>query len=300
MKVMSEPKEQIPQRLFPKGRLSTFWVIIYAILFFFYAILLTLQYSTLVFILAGITAALAITGLLLFYKYHHYKMTRIFKYVLVGTAIFVMVFSSLGIYLSNFSGPIVPKVSFPSFLNASLTPYIQDLEQSTAFRFLQAEHFGTLSFEYFNVHTIYSNAPGGVEWGFYAGDVDGLFIIGQSGGLPYSYDLVDVYGASPLKGYPSNQEFIKSFNEIDSLGLNWFYNQCVSEYQNATGSKPIITDLTISVIFDIFGNYHGPTLIMGGLKAGLDNFGNKIYPAVFEVNFQPNGNILLSNNSPGL
>ncbi|HLN89968.1 MAG TPA: hypothetical protein VK253_07870, partial [Candidatus Binatia bacterium] len=229
------------------------------------------------------------------------NIVRTFKYALIALAIFVLAFESAGIYLFHFSGPLVPQISFPSVLDSSLTPQLQNLEQSTSFRFLQAEHFGTLTFQDLTIVTTYSNALGGLDWTFYAGDVRCKASIAQSGGKPYSYLLINAFRTYSLpQSYPSNQEITESFNQIDSLGLHWFYDHAVEEYQNATGAKPAITDLQLVVAFNNVDNYQGITLSMTGVKESHDNLGNKIYPTIFAVEFQPNGNILSTRNTPGM
>ena len=85
--------------------------------------------------------------------------------------------------------------------------------------------------------------------------------------------------SSVPQNYPSNQEITNSFELIDSLGLHWFYNQAVGEYQNATGGKPITDVLTLDVGFDNVSNYQGITLIVTAEKAGQDNFGTKFTTA---------------------
>ena len=223
---------------------------------------------------------------------------------LIALAIFVLVFESAGIYLFHLSGPTVPQISFPNVLESSLTQQLQNLQQSTSFRFLQAEHFGTLTFQDLTIRTTYSNSPGGIggfEWTFYTGDVKCKTFIGQSSGKPYTYGLVGVFRSYSLpQSYPSNQEIAESFNQIDNRGLHWFYDQAVGEYQNATGAEPVISDLRLNVAFNNVGNYQGITLLMTGTKAGHDNFGNKIYPTVFAVEFQPDGTVLSTKNNPGV
>jgi hypothetical protein len=91
-----------------------------------------------------------------------------------------------------------------------------------------------------------------------------------------------------------------SFAQIDSIGLHWFYNQSISEYVNATGAVPTITDLRLDITYDSVGSYRGIVLFFEGIKQGYDQNGNKVYPTVFQVEFQPNGTILASENSPGM
>ena len=296
----TQPQVRQESKPFSKLKFSTPWWIAFFVLLFVYFYLFNSQFSTIVFILIGVTIAVGLTWLLLRTRNNN-NIVKTFKYALIALAIFVLAFESAGIYLFHFSGPLVPQVSFPSVLDSSLTLQLQNLEQSTSFRFLQAEHFGTLTFQDLTIVTTYSNAPGGLDWTFYAGDVRCKTSIGQSGGKPYSYLLVKVFRSYSLpQDYPSNQEITESFNQIDSLGLHWFYDQAIGEYQSATGAKPVITDLRLVVAFNNVGNYQGITLLMTGLKAGHDNFGNKIYPTIFAVEFQPNGNVLSTRNTPGV
>ena len=296
----TQPQVRQESKPFSKLKFSTPWWIAFFVLLFVYFYLFNSQFSTIVFILIGVTITVGLTWFLLRTRNNN-NIIRTFKYALIALAIFVLAFESAGIYLFHFSGPLVPQVSFPSVLDSSLTLQLQNLEQSTSFRFLQAEHFGTLTFQDLTIVTTYSNAPGGLDWTFYAGDVRCKTSIGQSGGKPYSYLLVKVFRTYSLpQNYPSNQEITESFNQIDSLGLHWFYDQAIEEYQNATGAKPAITDLRLVVAFNNVGNYQGITLLMTGVKAGHDNFGNKIYPTIFAVEFQPNGNVLSTRNTPGV
>ena len=189
-----------------KRKFSASWLIAYFVLLFVYFYLFNSQFSIIVFILIGVTIALGVTWLLLRTKPND-NIVKTFKYALIALAIFVVVFESVGIYLFNFSGPLVPKVSFPSVLDSSLTQQLQNLQHSTSFRFLHAEHFGTLTFQDLTIVTTYSNAPGGLMWTYYAGDVRCKTLIGQSGGKPYSYGLVNVFRSYSLpQDYPSNQE----------------------------------------------------------------------------------------------
>jgi hypothetical protein len=270
-------------------------MIVYFVLFSFYLLLFITQPSTLAYILIGITGAIVIS-LIVFQRISSQKaLAKLLKYSYIGIAVFVLVFASLGLYLVSFAGPIVPQVNNSNILDASVTQYLQTLEQSTSFRFLQAEHFGTLTFEELSIVSGYSNAPGGLQWTFNVGDVNKKMDIGQSGGEPYFYDLLPQNSPLP-QNYPSNQQIVNSFKQIDSLGLHWFYDQAVGEYQNATGSKATIAVLTFDIGFDNVDNYRGITLSMMTQKEGLDNFGNHVYPGIFEVEFQPDGTILSSNN----
>ncbi len=290
------PKESKPV---PKRKLSKPFLVAFFVLLFFYLYLYFSELSTLAFILIGITVAIGVLWIGL-RRFSHNIVVKLFKYALIGVLLFVLVFSSFGVYLSNFAGPIVPQINYSNILDSSVSQYLQTLEQSASFRYLQAEHAGTITFEDLSIHSIYSNAPGGLEWTFYVGDLKCRLLIGQSGGKPYSYDVISYMHSSLPQNYPSNQEITTSFEQIDSLGLHWFYNQAVGKYQNSTGGEPVTDVLTLEVGFDSVSNYQGITLIVTAEKAGKDNFGNKIYSGVFEAEFQPNGTMLSFINHPFL
>ncbi len=294
----NQPQVNQENKPVSKRKVSIFWRIGIFVVLFFYLFLIG-SASTLVFILFGLTIVMGVLWAVSRSSSHN-AILRVFKYAFVGVALFVLVITSLGIYLFNFAGPIVPQVNNSTILDASLTSYLQTLEQSPSFRFLQTEHFGTLIFRGLSIHSIYSNAPGGLQWLFYEGDLKSEIPIGQSGGQPYHFDIQSDIPYSLPQNYPSNQEITNNFKQIDSLGLHWFYNQAVVQYQNATGDKPITDVLTLDVGFDNISNYQGITLVVTAEKAGLDNFGNKIYSGVFEAEFQPNGTMLSFKTHPFL
>lgn len=298
-----QPQVRKENKPLSKRKFSFIWLLPFFVILFVCYDLFFFQFSIPVFILIGATIAVGLTWLVLKTKSNN-NIVKTFKYALIALAIFVLLFESAGIYLFNFSGPLVPQTSFPNVLDSPLTQQLQSLQQSTSFRFLQAEHFGTLTFQELTISTTYSNSPGGIggfKWIFYTGDVKCKTSIGQNSGKPYTYGLIGVFRSYSLpQNYPSNQEIAESFNQIDSLGLQWFYDQAVREYQNATGAKPVISDLRLVVAFNNVDNYQGMTLLMTGQKAGYDNFGNKIYPTIFAVEFQPDGTVLSTKNNPGV
>ena len=291
--MQSQPsKENKPQLMRRIGFFPRF-IMIFVAGFFLIQLLLS-QYSTLSIILfSTIVAVLVITIILTVIKN---KRTKIFNRIVVVFFIVVVAFGGVGFYMQGYAGPIVPTASYPEILDASLSSYLQTLESSPSFQFHQLEHFGTLIFESLNIHSTYSNSPqGGVNWAFYAGDIKTRLTVGQSSGNPYYFSVSHFYRDYDLpNGYPSHEQILNDFNQIDSLGLNWFYNQAVLEYQNATGQQPNNTELNLDLAFDSVDSYQGITLTLTGVRASQDSSGAKIFPTVFVVEFQPNGTILSS------
>ena len=287
------PKEKKPSS---KRKLSVFSIIAIIVIVDFYMFSFIFQFSTLEIILLVVTLAFAASWLLV-RRMTHKNIIKFLKYGVAFCLLFVVIFTSAGFYLFYTSGyppTNVPQITYPNILDASLTQYLQSLQQSTSFRFLQAEHFGSITFAQLAIRTSYSNAPeGGLTWTFYAEDVKTKITIGETSGKPYSTDSFSPLSRMPFpQNLPSSQDVNQVFNRIDSLGLRWFYNRAVEVYQNETAATPTITDLGVDVAFGNLENYQGITLVLTGLNASHDNFGNKIYPTVFKVEFQPNGSML--------
>lgn len=246
------------------------------------------QFSTLEISLMIVTLVFVIPWFL-FRRTFHKTISKILKYSLILILIFVVSFVSVGFYLFNTSGyppSYVPQISYPNILNASLTQYLQSVEQSESFRFLQFEHEGSIAFVGLTISTYYSNAPGGLMWTFYARDTNVKITMGQSEGIPYYTAVFPPFSRAyfPLLSYPSAQSIKQSFNQIDALGLRWYFNQAVSAYQNKTNSKPVITELGVDVSFDNQNNYQGITITLTGFN--LSN------TTGFTAEFQTNGTLL--------
>ncbi|MGD6806665.1 MAG: hypothetical protein ACQCN4_06865 [Candidatus Bathyarchaeia archaeon] len=246
---------------------------------FFLLQLLQSQFSTLSIIFVSISVLLIIIAIILIVIKN--KSAKVFSRLVVGFFIFVLAFGGAGFYMQAYAGPIAPTASYPEILDASLSSYLQTLESSPSFQFYQLEHFGTLIFESLSIHSTYSNAPqGGVNWAFYAGDIRTRLTVGHSSGHPYFYLVSSHYRDYDLpSGYPSHEQIINDFNQIDSLGLNWFFNQAVLEYQNATGKQPNVSTLNLDLAFDSVESYQGITLTLTARD-------------VFVAEFQPKGTLL--------
>jgi hypothetical protein len=227
------------------------------------------------------------------------RLYRIFKYgtfLVMALGAFIAV---LGIILFSTSGypqTIVPQTSYPQILDASLTGYLQNVEDSSSFRFLQAEHLGTVSFTGLTISTTFSNTPenlGGLDWSFYASDVNVKVSVGQTTSIPYR---ISTNSYSPFQGsllpdnFPSPENVNASLEQINTLGLRWFHDQAVNLYKNQAGTDPAITNLNVKIAFD--EDYNCMTLLLRGGYQSHDQRNNPIYPSYFTAEFQPNGTLL--------
>jgi hypothetical protein len=277
------------QKSLLKHKLSILWAVAAIIVvdsFIF------LGFSTLQIMLITVTAAFAFSALL-FRRTSHHIISKILKYSLAFILVFVVSFNGVGIYLFNTSGyppTYVPQLTYPDILNASMTQYLQSVEQSASFRLLQAEHLGSVAFGGLILRT---SGSGWLMWTFHAEDTNVRITIGQSSGVQYYTDPGYLFHQQSLpQNYPSAQSIRQSFDQIDALGLRWFHDRALEAYQNKTGTKPVITNLGVDIAFNNQDNYEGITILLTAFNSSYDNFGNKVSPTVFRVEFQPNGTLL--------
>jgi hypothetical protein len=280
----------------PKRKLSVLWIIAVIVIVYSYMFSFLFQFSTLSIILIMVTLAFAVSWVL-FRRISHKNIIRFLKYALILILLFVVSFTSAGFYLFYTSGyppTYVPEITYPNILDASLTQYLESLQQSASFRFLQAEHFGSLAFAELTIRTSYSNAPEGwFMWTFYAEDVKTKITVGETSGKPYFTDSFSPLSRTPFpQNLPSSQSVNQIFNQIDALGLRWYYNQAIEAIQNKTTTDPTVSELGVNIAFDSLDNYQGITIALTGFNVSYDNFGNKVYPTIFKATFETNGNIL--------
>lgn len=97
----------------------------------------------------------------------HGSIKKTFKYIVVGTLIFAISFTSLESYLLLNAGYPPPTgvaassgvtIAYPSVLNISLTGLVDNIEKSPTFALLTAEHGKTIA----EVIQLQTDVPGGV------------------------------------------------------------------------------------------------------------------------------------------
>jgi hypothetical protein len=229
------------------------------------------------------------------------RTKKLLQTCLIVTLAFIIVFSGIQFYVFETSGyppTSAPQFSHTDLLNASLTQYLQNVEQSENFRLLQVNHFGTVTFERIELHSYGSSW---IQWTFHARDTNSRITMGNKAGQPY-YTNIDSLLSSifprpepPTKDFPL-QIIKESFRQIDSLGLNWFQNYAATIYENQTGTKPNIAALNVNIGFDNPNGYEGLTVVLSARSLDHDSRGTQIYPGIFEAEFQPNGTLLTFNN----
>ena len=188
----------------------------------------------------------------------------------------------------------VPQFSYSNVVNISLTQYLQSVEQSQNFRLLQANHFGTATFERLELHAY---NEGWLTWTFRSTDTNSKITIGNIAGRPY-YTNVDsiVESLFPRQALTAKSYTLQStagtFQQIDQIGLSYFQNQALITYRNQPGTKLDVAALNIYIGFDDIGGYQGLTIVFQARALDHDSRGTPIYPGLFEAEFKPDGTLL--------
>lgn len=195
---------------------------------------------------------------------------------------------------SGFTVTTVPQLSYPSLLNASLTEYLQNVEQSGNFRLLQTNHLNSATFEKLRIYS-YPNA-GWLTWNFRTTDTNSEVTIGNMEGKPYrtSVDsmIESFFPRIPQTKSYTLQSTAETFQQIDNIGLATFLKQGREIYQNRPNATSQISALIISIGYNEVGNYQGITILLSARGVNCDDKGRTVYPGLFEAEFGPDGTLL--------
>jgi hypothetical protein len=209
--------------------------------------------------------------------------------MLVGMFICVISFSAFQNYLYLNAGypptfdPAQPDVtiSYPNMLNTSIVEMIQGIKNTTTFSLLSLEFPGE------NTVTRIVLDGGLIEVRFdHASKVDIVFASYR--GNPYK--VMTIRWSRCWPEYVQPQTVDESLQQIDELGLQWFYDRAIEEQQNKTGTTLEITGLKVIIGWDEYKTYQGLMLQMACFYGDTGT----IPPASFTSFFQPNGTLLYS------
>lgn len=293
MKVVqfSHQKKQEPQ---PKRKVPVWQIVAVAIAVGFWSVSFHSHFSTLQLILIAVALSVAVPWVLVRRTFHK-TVSKILKYTLISSLIFVIAFVSTGsclFYTSGYPPSYVPQISYSNILGASLTECLQSVEQSASFNFLQVEHLGTIEFEYLTMN-MYDAGNSWLSWRFYAKDTTVRLLMGGLPGTPYKTSVQSPFLWSDMQlNFYSLQSLKQSFEQIDALGLNWFFNQAVSAYQKDRGNLPELSAISVDISIYNDHNYQGLTITLTSRTSNNANLGYRVSPVVFTAGFQPNGTLL--------
>jgi hypothetical protein len=292
-------QKQPQQKPTPIQKLSQLWsLILVSLVSMVINLTILIGLST---IQIALITAISILGiaLLLLWISHHKKITKYLKICLILVVVFALSFNGLGYYLFQSSGyppTYVPQLTYSNMHDASLEEYLQNVEDSQGFRFLQTEHLGTVTFFALNLWP--SEVPNSSRhqawfmWRFYAKDTNNYITIGLEAGKPYSIGSDDPFQFQPPSSNFTSPKIVKeSFKQIDALGLNWFNDRAIEIYQKQTGMNEKMRSLEINIFFDNQDNYQGIVIHLA-FTVGNINLENGRRPTVYAAEFQPNGTLI--------
>jgi len=252
-------------------------------------------------VVIGLIVAMSIVWLV-----SHGLLRRTLKYAVFAVMIFSISFSAFEGYLFLNAAGYPPTfdtaqpdvtLSYDNILTVSLTELVQSAKNTSAFKLFMLEQPGKVTIESITLDT-----------GFRGGRIDVLFsqvssnsVFGSwansirfsaSGGRAYRVYLSSWVGTTLSQMYSQQQTSDEMLQQIDNLGLQWYYDCAVEEYQNKTGVVPEINALQISIQWESHANYKGMTLLMIG---SYENNGRG--RGVFFANFQPDGTLNYLNTT---
>jgi len=218
---------------------------------------------------------------------------RVFKYMLVGVLVFTIFFATSEVYTLRTVGypptfnPSQPNttISRSTILDTSVVELIQGIQNTPAFRLLSLEYPGENLLKQIELTTLSPGINGGHILVRYHHSTTIDFYFSSHQGRPYEVRVLPWNIEFPAQVQP--QTINKSLQQIDDLGLQWFYDRTVEEHQNKTGTTPEITDIQVSIKL----NFYTPDQ---GLTLSMTCFYESTEPKLtaFTSNFQSNGTLL--------
>jgi len=216
------------------------------------------------------------------------KFWRAVKYMMIIVSIFALSFSAFEGYMFQNAGhpPTFCNsqsdntLKYSGILNASLIDIVQDIKNTPTLGLLRLEHPGKVSITHISLR------DNSVEVGFVIGSA--CFGFKSSNGEPYHVSRIPIVipASASNQIYTQPQTSEDAFQQIDSLGLQWFYDQAIETYQKQTNTTPEITELEIHIFYGMTDTYQGWTLSMTG---SCKNEYMSVSRCVFYANFQIDG-----------
>jgi hypothetical protein len=252
--------------------------------------ILILSYSVIKII---VIPAILITGLI--WLVSRGKIKRVLKFLVLFTMIFAISFASIEAYLFQNAGyPPVPSqpdvtVSMQTMLNASLTEIVRGIEQGPTFSLLRLEH-ANLIFESIGLNPI--GIAGGISVNYFIEDTHSIARFASWDGRQYKVTISRLIGQPFSEKYQSMQTAEETLMQIDSLGLQWFYDQALDLAQNRTVDLPTVDSLSISLTYESYRDYHGITVQLIGSHQTVMPDNTIRGSGILIASFQPDGTLL--------
>ncbi|HLN89969.1 MAG TPA: hypothetical protein VK253_07875 [Candidatus Binatia bacterium] len=256
-----------------------------------YCALFLINYSWIKIVLLG---SILVGGILWLVTRGKLRMTL--KYFVLSLMIFGIAFGSFERYVlwnAGFPSTLMPSetavtISYPRILNVSLTEIIQSAKNTVAFNVFRLEHPGEARFESILLDSTF---PGGeIEVTFYNEAANMGFGFISSAGYHYHASNLPWIGQPLSSIYSQVQPPEEALEQIDNLGLHWFFDRASEIYENKTGANSNVSSLEISTQWQQYGHYQGMILQMIAWQRNGDSIQNTFIAA-----FKPDGNSLYLN-----
>jgi hypothetical protein len=243
----------------------------------------------------------------------HGLLRRTLKYTLLVVTIFSISFSAFeGYALWHDEYPPIfgtvqhgVTISYPYILDVSLIEAAQNVKNTLIFKLFMLEHPGETIVEIITLDTV--DCMGGrIEFILSQQSSNSFFNAIEKNAISFSANSGEAYQVYNVPTVsladntftapqipPQQQTANKALQQIDDLGLQWYYDRAMEAYQNGTGKIPEITGLRISFCRYVYlglGDmvYEGPVLeILGSDDLNNSPFGRN----VFFASFQPDGTL---------
>jgi hypothetical protein len=227
-------------------------------------------------------------------KFHRRTCQRVFKYLLVGVLILTVLFAATETYLFRTAGypptvnPSQPGVTISrsTILGTSIFELVQGIKNTSAYSLLTLEYFDENVLKYVELTTRSPGIDGGHVLVRFHHSTTVDFSFQSYFGRPYEvsarlWNLV-------FPAHIQQQVVDESLQQIDALGLQWFYDRTLETHQHIfVGSIPEITDIQITIEWADYETYQGLALRMQCFY----ELSEATY-ASFTSIFQPNGTLL--------
>lgn len=217
------------------------------------------------------------------------RIKHIAKNALVPVMIFALCFTGVEFCLFQYAGyPATyitdPKASLTreSMLNASVVEIVQKIEQSPAFSLLEFEYGDGIRF-----YQLFMDSweGGSIRVDFISEDTKHVYQFSSSDGDQYRLGVSQSGDFFPSSHYRLTDVSMQSLEQIDTIGLGWYYDQAVVIAQNKTSNLPTIDSLHMNLAYN---GEKGLSVQVIGYHVTTSESGGMTVDEVLVSSFRPN------------
>jgi len=220
------------------------------------------------------------------------KIKRSVIKALVPVMIFALCFTGVEFCLFQYAGypPTYtsdPKASLTreSMLNASVVDIVQKLEQSPAFSLLKLEYGDGIRFYQMFID---SWKGGSIRVDFISEDTKHVYQFSSNNGDQYHLWVSQSGDSFPSSHYRLTGVSMQSLQQIDTIGLDGFYDQAIAIAQNKTANLPTIDALHMNLAYN---GEKGLAVQVIGYHVATSENGSMTVDEVLVSSFRPNAEL---------